>query len=80
MATVNGADDYCDACEKNVANHETESGLLCDECYVQIYTKEEKALSKRKEKRMTTKRKGTIADYYKTYYAPKPKAKKPKEK
>jgi len=42
MATVNGADDYCDACKKNVANHVTEAGLLCDECYAQIYNEEEK--------------------------------------
>lgn len=30
-------DDYCDACERNVANHECKEGILCDECYLNLY-------------------------------------------
>lgn len=29
-------DDYCEACQKKVANHETEYGILCDGCYEQV--------------------------------------------
>lgn len=30
-------DDYCKACRKEVANHETVCGLLCDTCYDLVY-------------------------------------------
>lgn len=30
-------DDYCEACHHQVANHETDHGILCCGCYTQIY-------------------------------------------
>jgi hypothetical protein len=41
---VNGKlvpDDYCDACGQRVANHETEAGLLCDQCAIDIHGEQE---------------------------------------
>lgn len=35
--TDNLPDDYCEACKKQVANHETEAGILCDDCFAQVY-------------------------------------------
>lgn len=32
-------DDYCEACRKRVANHETDHGILCDGCFAQLYPK-----------------------------------------
>lgn len=34
---LEGADDYCEACFKHVANHECDEGILCDYCYHDIY-------------------------------------------
>lgn len=31
------SDDYCDACETEVANHECGHGILCDKCYADIH-------------------------------------------
>lgn len=30
-------DDLCEACQKQTANHETDFGVLCDECYLQVF-------------------------------------------
>lgn len=38
-------DDYCEACGKRVANHETEAGLLCDPCFSAIYGPEPESQS-----------------------------------
>jgi len=35
-------DDLCEACGKEVANHETDHGILCDDCNEAIYGKEAK--------------------------------------
>lgn len=34
------ANDYCDTGCGNVANYETEHGILCENCYAQLYRKE----------------------------------------
>lgn len=42
MSTDKGfQDDLCEACGKRVANHETDSGILCDRCFKQVYPKGE---------------------------------------
>lgn len=38
-------DDYCDACEKSVANHECDHGILYDECYESLYPQSDSIIS-----------------------------------
>lgn len=34
---VSEADDKCEACKKDIANHECAHGILCDDCYEQLH-------------------------------------------